>query len=66
MFGLADGDARTVRLFDASGSERVRVEVRRDGDRLTARGDLPGEWTLQWGRGPAVTGTGSELELRVP
>ncbi len=66
VFGLADGDARTVRLFDASGSERVRVEVRRDGDRLTARGDLPGEWTLQWGRGPAVTGTGSELELRVP
>jgi alpha-D-xyloside xylohydrolase len=66
VFGLADGDARTVRLFDASGAEQVRVEVRREGDRLTARGDLPGEWTLQWGRGPSVTGTGSQLELRLP
>jgi alpha-D-xyloside xylohydrolase len=31
VFGLADGDARTVRLFDASGAEQVRVEVERAG-----------------------------------
>jgi len=64
VFGLADGEARTVRLFGASGAQQAEVEVRRDGDRLTARGDLPGEWTMRWNRGPSVSGTG-ELELSV-
>ena len=36
----------------------------RDGDRLVHRGDLPGEWTLRWSRGPSVTGTAATLELR--
>jgi alpha-D-xyloside xylohydrolase len=61
--------ARTVRLFGPAGEERARVEVRRDGDRLTAEvvaGELAGEWTLRWNRGPSVSGTGRELELRLP
>jgi alpha-D-xyloside xylohydrolase len=66
VFGLGDGEARTARLFDSAGAPRAEVSVTRDGDRLTARGDLPGEWTLRWGRGPSVTGTGRELELRIP
>ena len=60
---------RTVRLFGAAGEERVRVEVRRDGDRLAAEvvsGALTGDWTLRWNRGPSVSGTGRELELRLP
>jgi alpha-D-xyloside xylohydrolase len=63
VVGLADGERRTVRRFDAAGAEQAAVEVVRDGDRL--RGHLPGEWTLRWHRGPSVTGTG-ELELRLP
>jgi alpha-D-xyloside xylohydrolase len=73
VFGLGAGEARTVRLFDAAGAPRAMVEVARDGDRVTARGDLPGEWTLRWvngprgeQRGPSVTGSESELELRIP
>jgi alpha-D-xyloside xylohydrolase len=66
VFGLADGDSRTVRLFDAAGARQAAVEVTRDGDRLSARGELPGEWTLRWNRGPAVTGTGGALELSLP
>jgi alpha-D-xyloside xylohydrolase len=68
-FGLGDGEARTARLFGASGEERARVEVRRDGDRLTgslAAGELPEGWTLRWGRGPSVSGSGRALELRIP
>jgi hypothetical protein len=76
VFGLADGDARTVRLFDASGAEQVRVEVERAGDRVRATvgsGRPPKGWTLRWvtgppgeQRGPAVTGTSSELVLHLP
>jgi hypothetical protein len=47
----------------------VRVELARDGDRLTASvvsGELAGEWTLRWRRGPSVSGAGRELELRIP
>jgi alpha-D-xyloside xylohydrolase len=68
-FRLEDGERRTVRLFGASGEERVRVDVRRDSDRLSAEvssGELPEGWTLRWNRGPSVTGTGRELELRLP
>jgi hypothetical protein len=63
VFGLADGEARTVRLYDAAGREQAAVDIARDGERV--HGAFPGEWTLRWGRGPAVSGTG-ELELRVP
>jgi alpha-D-xyloside xylohydrolase len=69
VFGLASGERRTVRLFGASGEERVRVEVARDGDRLSAgvvSGELPEGWTLRWNRGPSAAGAGSELELLVP
>jgi alpha-D-xyloside xylohydrolase len=62
----AFGDGGTARLLGASGEERARVEVRRDGDRLTAEvvsGELAGEWTLRWNRGPAVSGSGRALEL---
>jgi alpha-D-xyloside xylohydrolase len=62
VFGLADGDTRTVRLFGATGAEQAAVEVARDGDRL--RGDFAGEWTLRWNRGPSVTGSGA-LELAI-
>jgi alpha-D-xyloside xylohydrolase len=68
-YGLDSGEARTVRLFGAAGEERVRVEVRRDGGRLTAElaaGQLPEGWTLRWGHGPSVTGTAGALELRIP
>src|SRR3954452_9933203 len=65
VFGLEDGGARTVRLFDAAGAQQAVVEVTREDNRLSARGDLPGEWTLRWNRGPSVSGTG-ELELRIP
>jgi hypothetical protein len=61
--------SRTVRLFGTAGEERARLEVRRDGDRLSAEvvsGELAGGWTLRWNRGPSVTGTGRELELRLP
>src|SRR5699024_7568405 len=60
VFGLQDGGARTVRLFDAAGAQQAAIEVTRDGDRV--RGDFAGEWTLRWNRGPSVTGTGA-LEL---
>jgi alpha-D-xyloside xylohydrolase len=73
VFGLADGEARTVRLFDAAGARRATVEVARDRDRVSARADLPAEWTLRWvtgprgeQRGPSLTGTAGELELRIP
>ena len=66
VFGLPDGEARTVRLFDAAGAQQAAVEVTREGDRLIARGDLPGEWTLRWNRGPSVTGTSGELVLQLP
>jgi alpha-D-xyloside xylohydrolase len=66
VFGLPDGEARTVRLFDALGAQQAAVEVTRGGDRLIARGDLPGEWTLRWNRGPSVTGTSGELVLQLP
>jgi alpha-D-xyloside xylohydrolase len=69
VFGLGSGEERTARLFGAAGEERVRVEVRRDGDRLSAAvaaGELTGEWTLRWGRGPSVAGTGRSLELTLP
>jgi alpha-D-xyloside xylohydrolase len=68
-FRLENGERRTVRLFGAFGEERVRVEARRDGDRLSAEvssGELPEGWTLRWNRGPSVTGTGRELELQLP
>jgi alpha-D-xyloside xylohydrolase len=64
----AFGDGGTARLFGAGGEERARVEVARDGDRLTAEvvsGSLSGEWTLRWNRGPSVTGSGRALELRI-
>jgi alpha-D-xyloside xylohydrolase len=64
----AFGDGGTARLFGAAGEERARVEVRRAGDRLTAEvvsGELSGEWTLRWRRGPSASGTGRELELRI-
>jgi alpha-D-xyloside xylohydrolase len=63
------GDGGTARLLGASGEERARIEVARDGDRLTAEvvsGELSGEWTLRWNRGPAVSGSGRALELRLP
>jgi alpha-D-xyloside xylohydrolase len=63
------GAGGTARLFGAAGEERVRVEAARDGDRLTASvvsGELAGEWTLRSGRGPSVSGSGRELELRIP
>jgi alpha-D-xyloside xylohydrolase len=75
VFGLGSGESRTVRLFGAAGEERVRVEVRRDGDRLTAAvvhglEHLAEGWALRWvtgprgaGRGPAVNGKSDELEL---
>ena len=69
MFGLESGEQRAVRLFGATGEERVRVEVRRDGDRLTAEvvsGQLADGWTLRWNRGPSVAGSGRSLELRLP
>jgi alpha-D-xyloside xylohydrolase len=66
VFRLPDGEARTVRLFDAPGAQQAAVEVTREGDRLIARGDLPGEWTLRWNRGPSVTGTSGELVLQLP
>ena len=62
-------DRRTVRLFGASGEERARVDVRRDDDRVIAEvvsGQLGEDWTLRWNRGPSVTGSGRELELRLP
>jgi alpha-D-xyloside xylohydrolase len=65
----AFGDGGTARLFGPGSEERARVEVRRDGDRLTAdvvSGELTGEWTLRWNRGPSVSGTGRALELRLP
>jgi alpha-D-xyloside xylohydrolase len=65
----AFGDGGTARLFGAAGEERARVEVRRDGDRLAAEvvsGELSGEWTLRSRRGASVSGTGRELELRLP
>jgi alpha-D-xyloside xylohydrolase len=57
VFGLGDGEQRTVRLFDGTGAEQVRVEVSRDGDRLHAvvvRGaeHLVEGWTLRWVTGP--------------
>jgi hypothetical protein len=40
---------------------------------VSARADLPAEWTLRWvtgprgeQRGPSLTGTAGELELRIP
>jgi alpha-D-xyloside xylohydrolase len=63
------GDAGTARLFGASGEERARVEVRREAGRLTAEvasGELTGEWTLRWNRGPSATGAGRAVELRLP
>src|SRR3954447_938580 len=66
VFRLESGARCTARLFGASGEERVRVEVWRDGDRLIAEvasGQLPEGWTLRWNRGPSVTGTGRSLEL---
>jgi len=50
----------------ALGAQQAAVEVTRVGDRLIARGDLPGEWTLRWNRGPSVTGTSGELVLPLP
>ena len=47
----------------------MRVELRRDDDLVAAEvvsGRLDREWTLRWNRGPSVTGTGRELELRLP
>jgi alpha-D-xyloside xylohydrolase len=62
VFGLGDGERRTVRLFDAAGAEQAAIEVARDGDRVS--GAFAGEWTLRWNRGPSVSGTG-ELELPI-
>src|SRR3954462_8919075 len=69
VFRLESGARCTARLFGASGEERVRVKVRRDGDRLIAEvasGQLPEGWTLRWNRGPSAAGTGRSLELRLP
>ena len=66
VFRLPDGETRSVRLFDALGAQQAAVEVTRAGGRLIARGDLPGEWTLRWNRGPSVTGTSGELVLQLP
>jgi alpha-D-xyloside xylohydrolase len=55
VFGLGSGEVRTVRLFGASGEERARVEVRRDGDRLSAEvvsGELPEGWTVRSNHAP--------------
>jgi alpha-D-xyloside xylohydrolase len=79
VFGLADGERRVVRLFDAAGGERVRVEVTRSGSELRAAvveglAQLVEGWTLRWvagpqgaDRGPSVTGTAADgaLTLRV-
>jgi alpha-D-xyloside xylohydrolase len=53
VFGLEG--SRTVRLFGASGEERARVEVRCDGDDLSAEvvsGALPEGWTVRRNHAP--------------
>jgi alpha-D-xyloside xylohydrolase len=75
VFGMADGDRRDVRLFDAAGGERVRVEVTRTGQELHAAVVVGLEhliegWTLRWVTGPRgarrgtwVTGAAGEAQL---
>jgi alpha-D-xyloside xylohydrolase len=66
VFGLADGDQNVVRLFDATGAEKVRVEVARAGGELRAtvvRGveNLADGWTLRWVTGPQGTRRGPSV-----